>query len=159
MIRRPDGSLPADPQALVKELTTLDQLSWLEAMGDPKPKAEMDGLMSAGSIRIDGNDWPLLHSVYRSHSDLSARPRTPLAKLLGMPPESSWPENVSSFHDVSLDGYVAWRLDRERKIMVLVYAVSASYPGQSVALANGSPLAKDELLRFIGSARLESSHN
>lgn len=156
VIRKPDGTVPDDPQALVRELTTLDQLSWLEAMGDPGPKAALGELTSAGSIRIDGSDWPLWHSTYRTHSDLSARPSTPLAKLLGMPTVSSWPANVSSFHDVVLDGYVAWRPDRERTVLIMVYAVSASYPGQALALDGATPLARDELLGFMSSARLES---
>src|SRR5579883_1448005 len=44
VIKGVNGSLPADPEALARELTTLDQRSWLSAMGDPKPLAELDVL-------------------------------------------------------------------------------------------------------------------
>ena len=159
VVRKKDGNLPDDLQELVRQLTALDQQSWLEAMGDPKPVAEVTDLVSSGKIAIDGSDWPLWHVSYRSHSDLSADPNSSLAGILGMPPKSSWPDGVSAFHDLTLDGYLAWRLDAQRRNAVVVYAVSASYPAQARALAGAAPLSRDDLLRLMGAAKLRPVTN
>ncbi|HUI62943.1 MAG TPA: hypothetical protein VLX90_22125, partial [Steroidobacteraceae bacterium] len=91
VIKGADGSTPADPEALARKLTVLDQRSWLAAMGDPNPLAEIDVMERAGEIAIDGRSWPLWHFSFRSHSDLSAGGNSQLAALVGMPAQSSWP--------------------------------------------------------------------
>lgn len=156
VIRGADGSTPADPEALARELTTLDQRSWLDAMGDPHPLAELDVLKNIGTISIDGRSWPLWHITYRSHSDLSSDPRSQLARLVGMPSKSSWPSGLAAFHDVTLDGNLAWEIDAQRKVMVLVYEVSASYPGQPTLSDNTRHRLDAELLRMMSSAKLQS---
>lgn len=156
VIRGPDGSAPADPEALARELTTLDQRSWLEAMGDPHPLAELDVLKNTGTIPIDGRSWPLWHITYRSHADLSSDPRSQLARLVGMPSKSLWPAGLAAFHDVTLDGNLAWEIDAQRKVMVLVYEVSASYPGQPTLSDDTRHRLTDEMLRMMSSAKLHS---
>ena len=74
-----------------------------------------------------------------------------------MPPKSSWPSGVDSFHDVSLDGYFACWVDSQRKVSVVVYAVAANYAAQTQEQRNAR-LMSDELLRLMKSAKLESVH-
>lgn len=153
VIKRTDGTLPDDLQALERDVTTLDQRSWLSAMGDPHPLAEPSPADSAGNIVIDGRTLPLWHETMHSHSDLSARPTEVLATLIGMPPKSSWPPGVEAFHDVTLDGYIAGWIDTQRKVSVVVYSVAAVYAGQAATLANRG--INDELLALMQSARVE----
>ena len=157
VIKRVDGTLPNDLQALAWQTTALDQRSWLSAMGDPNPLAESTPAVSAGTITIDGRTLPLWRGTMQSHSDLSAEPRGPLATLIGMPPKSSWPAGVDSFHDVTLDGYFTWWADSARKVSIVVYAVSASYPGQTATVGSRS-LVNDELLSLMKSAKVEAAH-
>ena len=157
VIKRTDGTLPDDPQSLAWQTTALDQRAWLSAMGDPSPLAESSPAASAGTIAIDGHTLPLWHGTMQSHSDLSAQPKGPLATLIGMPPKSSWPAGVDSFHDVTLDGYFTWWADSARKVSIVVYAVAASYPEQT-ATANSRSLVNDELLSVMKSAKVELVH-
>ena len=53
VIERTDGSLPDDVPSLARQVTALDQRSWLSAMGDPRPIAESSPATSAGNIAID----------------------------------------------------------------------------------------------------------
>jgi hypothetical protein len=155
VIKARDGSLPTDLESLAWEVTALDQQSWLSAMGDPDPIADSSPATRAGSITIDGRSLTLWHGTMRSHSDLSAHPRGPLATLLGMPPQSSWPSGVDSFHDVSLDGYFACWVDPQRKVSVVVYAVAAKYASQT-ELRRNSVRINDEMLGLMKSAKLEA---
>ncbi|HEV7357875.1 MAG TPA: hypothetical protein VGN99_07750 [Steroidobacteraceae bacterium] len=155
VIKARDGSLPTDLESLAWQVTALDQRSWLSVMGDPSPIADSSPATRVGSIAIDGRSLPLWHGTMRSHSDLSAQPTGPLATLIGMPPKSSWPSGIDSFHDVSLDGYFACWIDSQRKVSVVVYAVAANYAAQTKEHRNPS-LINDELLRLMKSARLEA---
>ena len=157
VIKARDGSLPTDLESLAWQVTALDQRSWLSAMGDPSPIADSSPATRAGSINIDGRSLPLWHGTMRSHSDISAHPRGPLATLVGMPPKSSWPSGVDSFHDVSLDGYFACWVDPQKKVSVVVYAVAAHYAAQTQGHLKPS-LINDELLGLMKSARLEAVH-
>ena len=154
VIKARDGSLPTDLESLAWQVTALDQRSWLSAMGDPNPIADSTPATRAGSITIDGHSLPLWHGTMRSHSDLSAHPSGPLATLLGMPPQSSWPSGVDSFHDVSLDGYFASWVDSGRKVSVVVYAVAANYVSQTEERRNSISI-NAELLGLMKSAKLE----
>jgi hypothetical protein len=156
VIRKADGTLPNDPQLLASELTNLDQRSWLEAMGDPQPVSVLDSLTSAGSILIDGSNWPLWHGIYRSHSDLSANATSELAQIIGMPDQSAWPAGVSPFHDVILEGYLAWKVQPKENVTVVIYAVAARYAAQSLALGGTPALSRDELLAMMRSASLRT---
>ena len=157
VIKARDGSLPTDLESLAWQVTALDQRSWLSAMGDSSPIADWSPATRVGSITIDGHSLPLWHGTMRSHSDLSAHPTGPLATLIGMPPKSSWPPGVDSFHEVSLDGYFACWVDSQRKVSVVVYAVAANYAAQTTQYRNSS-LINDELLRLMESAKLETVH-
>jgi len=106
---------------------------------------------------IDGRSLPLWHGTMRSHSDLSAHPTGPLASLIGMPPKSSWPSGLDSFHDVNLGGYFACWVDSQRKVGVVVYAVAANYAAR-VKEYSKSYLINDGLLRIMQSATLEAMH-
>ena len=155
VVKQRDGSLPADPEALAWQVTALDQRSWLSAMGDPRPIADASQATRVGNILIDGHSLPLWHGTMQSHSDLSAHPAGPLPTLIGMPPKSSWPSGVDSFHDVSLDGYFACWVDPQRKVSVVVYAVAATYVGQPAEQSNREPI-KDELLSLMKSVKLQA---
>lgn len=157
VIKARDGSLPTDLESLAWQVTALDQRSWLSAMGDPSPIADSFPATRIGNITIDGRSLPLWHGTMRSHSDLSAQPTGPLATLIGMPPKSSWPSGIDSFHDVSLDGYFACWVDSQRKVSVVVYAVAASYGAQRHAHRDAGSI-NDELLNLMKSAKLESVH-
>ncbi len=154
VIKRRDGSLPDNLQSWAWQVTTLDQRSWLSTMGDPNPLAESDSATQAGEITIDGRQLPLWHGIMRSHSDLSAHPEGPLATLIGMPPKSIWPRGVSSFHDVTLEGYFVWWAEPLKHVSVVMYAVSASYPGQSPIEQHSTKLISDELLTLMKSAKI-----
>jgi hypothetical protein len=157
VIKRMDGTLPDDPQSLAWQTTALDQRAWLSAMGDPSPLAESAPAVNAGTIAIAGHSLPLWHGTMQSHSDLSADPKGPLATLIGMPPKSSWPAGVESFHDVTLDGYFTWWADSARKVSIVVYAVAASYAGQTATVSSRS-VVNDELLSVMKSAKVEIVH-
>jgi hypothetical protein len=129
------GSLPTDLESLAWQVTTLDQRSWLSAMGDPRPVADSSP----------------------AQRDLSAHPTDPLATLIGMPPKSLWPPGIDSFHEVSLDGYFACWIDAQRKVSVVIYAVTADYAEQTEEHRNHS-LITEELLRLMKSAKLEAVH-
>ena len=155
VIKRRDGSVPNDLQAWAWQVTTLDQRSWL-SMGDPRPIAVPGSATNVGNITIDGRRLPLWHGIMRSHSDLSDRPAGPLATLIGMPPMSSWPAGVDSFHDVTLEGYFVCWPEPTHHVSVVIYAVSASYAGQPPAVQYSSKLIKDELLNLMQSAKVAS---
>jgi hypothetical protein len=156
VIKRRDGSVPDDLQSWAWQVTTLDQRSWLSAMGDPTPIAESGSATSAGDITIDGHRLPLWHGIMRSHSDLSDHPTGPLATLIGMPPKSSWPGGAGSFHDVTLEGYFVCWPEPVHHVSVVIYAVSASYEGQPPTAQRSSKLINDELLNLMKSAKLAS---
>ena len=99
----------------------------------------------------------LWHGTMHSHSDLSAQPTGLLPTLVGMPPKSSWPAGVESFHDVTLDGYFAGWVDSQRKVSIIVYAVAAGSAAQTTAL-NNRPTINDELLGLMRSARVDVVH-
>lgn len=156
VIKRRDGSVPDDLQSWAWQVTTLDQRSWLSTMGDPRPIAESGSATNVGDITIDSHRLPLWHGVMRSHSDLSARPAGPLATMIGMPPTSSWPAGVESFHNVILEGYfVCWPEPRHH-VSIVIYAVSASYAGQAPAVQKSGKIINDELLSLMRSAKLAS---
>jgi hypothetical protein len=156
VIKHKDGSLPEDLQSLAWQVTALDQRSWLAAMGDPKPIADSSPATSVGNIMIDGHNLLLWHGSMQSHSDLSAHPSGPLPTLIGMPPPSSWPVGVGSFHDVTLEGYFVCWVDTERRVSVVIYAVAASYAAQGGAQHDNRSLISDELLTLMKSAKLEA---
>jgi hypothetical protein len=157
VIKRRDGSVPNDLQSWAWQVTTLDQRSWLLTMGDPRPLAESGSATNVGNITIDGHSLPLWHGVMRSHSDLSDHPTSPLATLIGMPPKTSWPRGVDSFHDVILEGYFVCWPEPQHRVSVVIYAVSASYAGPPpTAQHDNSKLVNDELLSVMKSAKLES---
>jgi len=154
VIQLKDGTVPDDLQTLGWQVTALDQRSWLEAMGDAKPLAESSMATRAGNIAIDGHELPLWHGIMKSHSDLSADPKSPLSTLIGMPPNSTWPRGIVSFHDVTLEGYMACWFEPRRRVSIVVYAVAASYPGQTRNEENGGVI-DGELLEMMRSAKLE----
>jgi hypothetical protein len=156
VIKHKDGSLPKDLQSLAWQVAALDQRSWLAAMGDPKPIADSSPPTGVGNIMIDGHDLLLWHGSMQSHSDLSAHPSGPLPTLIGMPPSSSWPVGVDSFHDVTLEGYFVCWVDTERRVSVVIYAVAASYAAQGESQHNNRSLINDELLTLMKSAKLEA---
>jgi hypothetical protein len=156
VIKRRDGTVPDDLQSWAWQVTTLDQRSWLSTMGDPRPLAESDSATNAGEITIDGRKLPLWHGIMRSHSDLSDHPTGPLATLIGMPPKSTWPGGVESFHDVTLDGYFVCWVEPVHHVSVVIYAVSASYAGRPPIVQHSSKLFNGELLNLMKSATLAS---
>ena len=156
VIKRRDGSVPTDLQSWAWQVTTLDQRSWLSTMGDPRPLAESGSATSAGDIVVDGHRRPLWHGIMRSHSDLSEHPTGPLATLIGMPPKSSWPGGVDSFHEVTLEGYFVCWPEPVHHVSIVIYAVSASYAGPSPTAQHGTQLINDELLELMKSAKLVS---
>ncbi len=155
VIKQRDGSLPADLETLAWQVTALDQRSWLSAMGDPRPLADASQATRVGNILIDGHSWPLWHGTMQSHSDLSADASGPLPTLIGMPPKSSWPSGVDSYHDVSLDGYFACWVDPQRKVSVVVYGVAATYT-RKLAGKTDPGLINDEILNLMKSAKLQA---
>jgi hypothetical protein len=153
--KRRDGTLPQDLPAWAKQVTELDQRSWLSAMGDPEPLAESSTPTRAGSVLIDGRDLELWHGTMRSHSDLSEKTDSPLATLVGMPSRSSWPSGTEPFHEVTLDGYfVCWR-DTALQVSVVIYAVAAEPSGSAVATRRD---IKDELMRLMETATIQTVH-
>jgi hypothetical protein len=153
--KRRDGTLPPDLPAWAKQVTELDQRSWLAAMGDTQPLAESAAPTKVGSAVIDGRELELWHGTMLSHSDLSEKADTPLATLVGMPPRSSWPSGTQEFHKLMLDGYfVCWR-DTTRQISIVVYGVAALSPYQPGSTGVSRRDIKDELLRLMKTATLK----
>jgi hypothetical protein len=121
---------PPELEHLIRVLTTLDQRSWLEAMGDAHPLAELDTLEISGVIVIDGARWPLWRIAFHSHSDLPAGQASPLARLLGVPPESER-LGVPPFQGVVLRGRIAGHFDFVHQVAILIYEVLADPPRNS----------------------------
>jgi hypothetical protein len=155
VIKQRDDSLPADLESLAWQVTALDQRSWLSAMGDTRPIADASPATRVGNIIIDGHSRPLWHGTMQSHSDLSAIASGPLPTLIGMPPKSSWPSGVASYHDVSLDGYFACWVDPQRKVSVVVYGVAANYTRKLGGKTNPG-LINDEILNLMKTAKLQA---
>ena len=153
-----DGTLPKDLPGWAKQVTELDQRSWLAAMGDPHPLAESAAPENAGNVVVDGHTLELWHGTMRSHSDLSEEADTPLAMLVGMPPKSSWAPDVRPFHDVTLDGYFVCWPDPAQRVSAVVYAVAVLSPNQAASAGISRRDIRDELLRMMKSARLVTVH-
>jgi hypothetical protein len=153
--KRKDGTLPANLTTWASQVTALDQRSWLAAMGDPKPVAEFGAAESVGKIEVDGHDLQLWQGTMQSHSDLSDHPHGPLATLLGMPPQSTWPTGTRAFHDVTLDGYFVCWSDPERNVTIVIYAVAAVFEEPLGAIGGNHPNIKNELLNLMKSARIK----
>jgi hypothetical protein len=141
------GILPSDLPQWASQVTALDQRSWLAAMGDSAPVADFGAATPVGEIVIDGHELPLWQGSMKSHSDLSERPRGPLATLLGMPPKSTWPAGTHEFHDLTLEGYFACWSDSTRNISVVIYAVAA--------VEGNKRDIKEELLSLMKSASVQ----
>jgi len=154
--KRRDGTLPQDLPAWAKQVTELDQRSWLAAMGDSQPLAESAVPTSAGKVVVDGRTLELWHGTMRSHSDLSEKADGPLATLVGMPPKSSWPPGIRSFHDVTLDGYFVCWPDAAQRVSVVVYAVAALSPDHAASASASRRDIRGELLSLLKTATLET---
>jgi hypothetical protein len=150
-----DRTLPADLPAWAKQVTELDQRSWLEAMGDPHPAADFSVPTAVQTIAIDGHALQLWHGTMRSHSDLSDHPAGALATLVGMPPEALWPAGIRSFHDLTLDGYFVCWSDVTRDVSVVIYAVGTIPATQSAREQNESRRLQDELLSMMRGAKVD----
>ena len=154
--KRRDGTMPEDLPAWAKQVTELDQRSWLAAMGDPAPLAESAPPSSMGSIVVDGRTVAL---VARHHAQPQRPQRKgdgPLAMLVGMPTKSSWPPGIRSFHDVTLDGYFVCWPDATRRVSIVVYAVAAIPADPSATDREARRAIKDELLRLMKTATVEA---
>lgn len=150
--------LPQDLPAWAKQVTELDQRSWLAAMGDPQPLAESAAPTSAGNVVVDGRTLELWHGTMRSHSDLSEKADSPLATLVGMPPKSSWPPGIRPFHDVTLDGYFVCWPNATRRVSIVVYAdaVAAFSPDQAASANASRRDISAELLTLMKTVTLET---
>ena len=153
--KRRDGTLPSDLPMWASKVTALDQHSWLSAMGDPMPVADFAAAAPVGNIEVDGHDLQLWHGTMQSHSDLSDHARGPLAKLLGMPPKSTWPNGIQAFHNVILDGYFVCWSDPKLHISVVIYAVAAVFEKPLGVIDDNRRTIKNDLLNFMKSARIE----
>jgi hypothetical protein len=154
--KRRDGTMPRDVPAWAKQVTELDQRSWLAAMGDPAPLAESAPPSSRGSIIVDGRSVELWHGTMLSHSDLSERGDSPLAMLVRMPAKSSWPPAIRPFHEVTLDGYFACWSDATRRVSIVVYAVAAIPMNKSATDSGSHHDITDELLGLMKTATVKS---
>jgi hypothetical protein len=154
--KRRDGTLPQDLPAWANQVTELDQRSWLAAMGDPQPLAESAAPISAGNVVVDGRTLELWHGTMRSHSDLSEKADGSLATLVGMPPKSSWPPGIRSFHNVTLDGYFVCCPDPTQRVSIVIYAVAAFSPDQAASANASRRDIRGELLRLMKTATLET---
>jgi hypothetical protein len=154
--KRQDGTLPADLTAWAKQVTELDQRSWLAAMGDPHPLADFSVPTALQKVVIDGHALQLWHGTMRSHSDLSDESAGALATLVGMPPRASWPAGTRSFHDLTLDGYFVCWSDTTRNVSVVIYAVAATAADRSAREHDETSHIQDELLRMVGAVRLDA---
>jgi hypothetical protein len=150
-----DGTLPADLPAWAKEVTELDQRSWLAAMGDPHPVADFSVPTAAQTVVIDGHASQLWHGTMRSHSDISDHPEGALATLVGMPPKASWPAGTLSFNDLTLDGYFVCWSDSTRNVSVVIYVVAAMPATQSAREASETGRLQNELLSMMRGVKLE----
>jgi hypothetical protein len=154
--KRRDGTMPQDLTAWARQVTELDQRSWLAAMGDPEPLAESAPPSSMGSIIVDGRSVQLWHGTMLSHSDLSERGDSPLAMLVGMPAKSSWPSGIRPFHEVTLDGYFACWSDATRRVSIVVYAVAAVRTNKLATDSSSHRDIRDELLGLMKTATVRS---
>jgi hypothetical protein len=152
--KRRDGSMPQDLPAWAKQVTELDQRSWLAAMGDATPLAESAPPSRMGSIVIDGRTVELWHGTMRSHSDLSESADSALSTLIGMPAKSLWPPGTRSFHEVTLDGYFACWPDETRRLSIVVYAVAVIPTDRSATDTGSYRDIRDELLGLMKTAAI-----
>ena len=132
---------------LFAHLAEYDQRSWLAAMGDPAPVADLVGHLRRSQVVIDGGIRSLFVGDMRSHSDLCV-PATPLAKGLGMPPAMSWQGRLTPYHDVVLHVQGAVWYDAARRVTIVVYGASAAFTTNAHRMHDNGP-ALDGLLRHL----------
>ena len=105
---------------------------------------------------VDGRTLELWHGTMRTHSDLSENADGPLATLVGMPPKSSWPPGIRSFHNLTLDGYLVCWPDATQRVSIVVYAVAAFSPDQPASANASRRDIRGELLSLMKTATLET---
>ena len=111
---------------LLSQLAKYDQRSWLAAMGDSAPVADLLGQLRRSQIVIDGAVRSLFVGEMRTHSDLTVA-TTPLAQSLGMPSVTSWQAQLAPFHDMILHVQGAVWYDAARHVTIVVYGASSAF--------------------------------
>lgn len=108
----------------------LDQISWLGAMGDPRPKARWVQHSNPQTIHINGEARTLYIATMVSDSDVSqsSDQLTELAKSIGMPQElASGSAPVKPFHPLTVKGLYAFWYDSKRDMVFVIYAVASAF--------------------------------
>lgn len=132
-------------------LTELDQRSWLDSMGDPKPLATSHPNATESALTIDGSSRTIYHFDMDSHSDLTAS-KTELARYMGMPPKARWQKTLSAFHNLVLHiDYTFW-YDAVSDATFVVYGASAALRDKSGALHDNATI-EPVLKRMMASVK------
>jgi hypothetical protein len=121
----------------------LDQISWLGAMGDPRPKARWVQHSTPRSIRIDGEARTLYIATMVSHSDVSKSSDllTELAKSIGMPQElATGSAPVKAFHPLTVEGLYAFWYDSKRDMVFVIYSVASAFKDSHGQSHNNYPI-------------------
>ena len=138
---------------LFAHLAAYDQRSWLAAMGDSAPVADLIGQLRRSQIVIDGGVRSLFVADMRSHSDLSVA-TTPLAQSLGMPAGTSWQAQLGPFHDVILHVQGAVWYDAGRHVTMVVYGASSAFTTKARVVHDNGPVLDDSLRSFMRRAHV-----
>lgn len=120
----------------------LDQVSWLGAMGDPRPNAKWIQHSNPQTIYIDGEARTLYMATMLSDSDISESSDhlTGLAKSIGMPQElASGPVPVKPFHRLTVKGLYSFWYDSKRDMVFVVYAVASVFKDSTGHLHDNYP--------------------
>jgi hypothetical protein len=126
----------------------LDQVSWLGAMGDPRPNARWVKHSKPQTILIDGEARTLYIASMVSDSDVSESSDnlTGLAKSIGMPQElASAPVPVKPFHPLTVKGLYAFWYDSKRDMVFVVYAVASAFKDSAGQLRDNYPSVSKSL--------------
>jgi hypothetical protein len=145
--------------AWLAKLAEFDQISWLGAMGDPRPEANWTDHSAPKFETIDGSRRIVYHATMKSHSDISppGPDSTPLAKMIGMPGAESLGVAVKPFHPVILKGLYSFWYDAARDMTFVVYAVSSSFKGSDGALHDNWRVLQPQFHRMIKKVRVVTS--
>jgi hypothetical protein len=143
----------------VAKLAEFDQVSWLAAMGDPRPEAKWIKHSAPEQESIDGAQRVLYRATMISHSDLSSPGpnSTALSQKLGMPEAHALRIDVKPFHPITLTGYYAFWYDDKRDMTFVVYGVWSSFKSMDGSTHDNGMALQHELRRMIRGVRIVSA--
>jgi len=118
------------------KLAEFDQKAWLVAMGDPAPEVGFVKFTKIDSILINGTRWAFFEGTIITHSDLTDTFSGHLVQLLRMPSKSRWGDELTKYHDITLQGIYGVKYSREYGVTFVVYGCGSLFETVSHKIFN-----------------------